>query len=355
MKMKKVVAGLTAMVLALSTLFVTVNRDDAMAATQKQTTLKIKVDGALSKTWKMTDEHYKAVKSGLKKFDNNITIENKVIVCNGNKLSFTFQMDEKRKNQITRLWITELPSLYKDGKNKLKLMEFGWDDAPLAENTEYSNGEFEYTERQTGIYKDKKNTYKISPSEVYLVCAYYDTNKDGRRDECETALIVSNKYKEYSGKMTPNWAKSESGKYFAKEYKKYKKSFCNIHFTKESKQTTDKKKNESASKLTATKPDIISVKKAEKDFTEDGIKYWSKGDVCVTWYNIPGAVSYNVMRTNDEGATFSCSTVMNLNDNQKTYTIPDLTAQKGETYIYMVIAVDNNGKKIAGKGMTIKL
>ncbi len=359
MKMKKLIAGLTSVVMALSVAFVPVNTDVAMAATKKSTTLKLKVDGASSKTWKMKDEYYKAVKAGLKKFDKNISIENKVTVCNGNKLSFTFEMDAKRKKQITRLWITELPPLYRDSKNNLRLIEFGWDDAPLAENTEYENGKFIYTERKTGIYKDKKNTYKISPNDVYLVCAYYDTNGDGSRDECETALIVSNKYKVYTGKMTPNWAKSDSGKFFATEkYKDFKKSFCNIQFSKGTKQAVGKKtetSKKSSTKLSATKPDMISVKKADKDFIEDGIKYWSKGDLCLTWYNVSGAESFEVMCKIGNGEYFCCGKVMGINDTQEKITIVDFTAQAGETYTYKVVAIGKDGKKIEGKELKIKL
>lgn len=354
MKMKKLVAGLLAVVTALGVAFAPAGMDVAMAATKKAVPLKIKVDGASSKKWKMKDEYYKAVKDRLKKH-YDITVDNSVIVFNGDKLSFTFELDAKRKKQLAKLWITELPPLYRDAKNKLQMMDFGWDDAPLAENTYYNNGKLDYTERDTGIYVDKKNTYKISPNEVYLVSATFDTNGDGYWEERESALIVSSKYKAYVGKMTPNWEKSGFGEYVltAEKYKKFKKTFCNIQFSNGTKQAAGKKV-QNAQNTRPTKPDIFCLEQAKESVYDGKIEVIPKGAVMMKWYNIVGKYSYKVCCKIGNGEYEEMYTIPDSDDKAE-WCMTSVFVQPGEKFTYKIIAVGENGKTIEGKEKSIQL
>lgn len=333
MKMKKFATAFAAVMLSLATVFTSVNTVGVVSAAEKnQLRFQLKVDGATSKKWKMQNEYYKAVKS----FLNVKTLNQEVTVYKKDKLSFSFVMNAKNKKQVTKLYITPLPPLYRDKNNKLKMMEIGWDDAPFVQITYYEKGKAYDSEYEEGILLDKKNTYKLSPNEVYAVSVYFDTNGDGYTDEAQAALIVSDKYKAYSEQMTPYWSKSNIGPYFKKTYKKYADTFCSIHFSNGTKAA-----NGDNPKTTAKSPDLVSVKR-----TADG--------VLLQWYKLSGdGYSYKIYRKNGSGDFEQVYFVTTVTADKYLYFV-DAAASKNETYTYKIVAIDENGKTTEGKTFSIK-
>ncbi len=238
MKRKNVIASVAGIVLSVITVFTSVGAVKAEEGTVTDGP-KVKVDiETEAEERQISEEYFEALKQylGWEYGTNGVSVQTSDTVS----FTFDFEASELAEEDVSRLSVYVIPPCYRDSDGKLKVADGQFkrylDDLAIAvsgRNPYLSSGwQDEFASSGNPIYVNKKNTYTLKSTEMYVLSIDF---KDGGRED---HLFIPANYKEYQGDISQSeyFCEDGRGKYSGKEWKKEygDVEFSNIHLAEKS-------------------------------------------------------------------------------------------------------------------------